>query len=100
MGKRQIRWETMDKDGISFATLAKHYLITCATEGKTPSTLRGYREKLNRFVRWIEGETLADFGVPLKGSTPGTSRLLRSTTATRFTIAMESTCRHQLFEPT
>ena len=65
MGKRQIRWETMDKDGISFATLTNHYLITCATEGKTPSTLRGYREKLNRFVRWIEGETLADFGVPL-----------------------------------
>ena len=65
MGKRQIRWETMDKDGISFATLAKHYLITCATEGKTPSTLRGYNEKLNRFVRWSEGATLSDFGVPL-----------------------------------
>ncbi len=64
-GQKQVRWETMDKDGISFATLTKHYLITCATEGNTPATLRGYKEKLNRIVRWSEGATLPDFGGPL-----------------------------------
>ena len=41
------------------------YLITCRTEGKTASTLRGYREKLGRFVRWSDGACLGDLSVEL-----------------------------------
>ena len=57
MVSRTTRWETMDKDDIRLPKLAEHYLITCRTEGKTASTLRGYREKLGRFVRWSDGES-------------------------------------------
>lgn len=48
---RKVRWETMVKNNIRVSKLAEHYLITCRLEGKTASTLRGYEEKLGRFVR-------------------------------------------------
>ena len=63
-GKR-IRWETMDKGHIPLPRLAEQYFITCRTEGKTSSTLRGYQEKLGRFVSWCEDGTLGDFSVEL-----------------------------------
>ena len=44
----RIRWETMDNREIPLSKLAEHYFTTCDTEGKTPSTVRGYREKLGR----------------------------------------------------
>jgi integrase/recombinase XerC/integrase/recombinase XerD len=47
---------------IKLATLAENYLTTCQTEGKTPKTLRGYREKLFRFIRWFDGQ-LSDFSL-------------------------------------
>ena len=65
MHNRRIRWETMDKGEIQLCKLAEHYLITCRTEGKTASTLRGYREKLGRFVRWADGARLGEFSVEL-----------------------------------
>ena len=65
MHNRRIRWETMDKDEIQLSKLAEHYLITCRTEGKTASTLCGYREKLGRFVRWADGAQLGEFSVEL-----------------------------------
>ena len=55
----------MDNDHIPLSKLAEHYLITCRTEGKTASTLRGYREKLGRFVRWSDGARLGEFSVEL-----------------------------------
>lgn len=55
----------MNKSQIPFSRLAEQYLITCTTEGKTPATLRGYREKLGRFIRWCNGACLADFSVEL-----------------------------------
>ena len=39
--------------------------ITCTAEGKTPSTLRGYREKLGRFIRWCDETCLGEFSVEL-----------------------------------
>ena len=63
-GKR-VRWETMDKGHIPLSRLAEQYFITCRTEGKTSSTLRGYQEKLGRFVSWCEDGTLGDFSVEL-----------------------------------
>jgi len=55
----------MDKSEIPLVRLTEQYLITCRTKGKTPSTLRGYQEKIGRFVRWSDGACLADFSVEL-----------------------------------
>ncbi len=55
----------MDKKRIPLSKLVEHYLTTCRTEGKTPSTLRGYKEKLGRFVRWCEDARLQEFSVEL-----------------------------------
>ena len=55
----------MNKESIPLERLAQHYITTCRAEGKTPSTLRGYTEKLGRFVRWCEDGTLGDFSVEL-----------------------------------
>lgn len=65
MGLRTVRWETMDKDDIPLSKLAEHYLITCRTEGKTASTLRGYHEKLGRLIRWSDGACLRELSVEL-----------------------------------
>ena len=65
MRSKRIRWETMDKRDIPLSKLAEHYFTTCATEGKTPSTVHGYRQKLGRFVRWVEDATLSEFSVEL-----------------------------------
>lgn len=52
----------MDKSSIPLADLAEEYLAACRIEGKTPKTLRGYREKVSRFVRWLDG-SLGDFSL-------------------------------------
>ena len=63
-GKR-TRWETMDKSQIPLSRLDEQYFITCHTEGKPTSTLRGYREKLGRFIYWCDGACLGEFSVVL-----------------------------------
>ena len=63
-GKRTRR-ETMDKSQIPLARLAEQYFITCHNEGKTASTLRGYREKLGRFMHWCDGACLGDISAVL-----------------------------------
>lgn len=65
IGKNRTRWERMDKNHIPIPSLVEQYLITCRTEGKTPATLRGYQEKLRRFLKWCEDATLADFSVEM-----------------------------------
>lgn len=55
----------MNKESIPLERLAQHYITTCRTEGKTPSTLRGYTEKLGRFIRWRENGTLGEFSIEL-----------------------------------
>lgn len=62
MYKKTLSWQEMDKTDISLATLVEEYLITCRLEGKTPKTIRGYREKLSRYVNTVGG-TLADFSL-------------------------------------
>ncbi|MDA1220007.1 MAG: hypothetical protein O2909_11265 [Chloroflexi bacterium] len=52
--KNRQRWEKMDKNDIPIPSQVDHYIITCRTEGKTPATLIGYREKLRRFLKWSE----------------------------------------------
>jgi site-specific recombinase XerC len=53
---------TMDKSQIGPERLVDEYLLVCRTEGKTPKTLRGYRQRLERFCRWLDGD-LCDFTV-------------------------------------
>ena len=53
MGKGRARWDTMDKSHIRLSTLADHYLTTCRADGKTAATLRGYEEKLAKFIRQL-----------------------------------------------
>jgi len=65
MIKKRIRWEAMEKNDIPLAKLAELYFITCQTEGKMPSTIRGYREKLGRFIYWCEDTPLGDLSVEL-----------------------------------
>ena len=55
----------MDKKNIPLSSLANQYIVTCRTEGKTPKTLRGYGEKLRRFLGWGVGATLDDFTVEM-----------------------------------
>jgi integrase/recombinase XerC/integrase/recombinase XerD len=63
MFKKVPNWHEMDKSTISLTTLVEEYISTCRLEGKSPKTIRGYREKLLRFVRSIDG-TLNDFNLP------------------------------------
>ena len=55
----------MEKNDIPQAKLAEHYFITCHTVGKTPSAVRGYREKLGRFIYWCEDTCLDALSVEL-----------------------------------
>lgn len=50
----------MDKASIPIETLVERYLSACHSAGMTPKTLRGYNEKLRRYMR-VVGGTLDDF---------------------------------------
>ena len=60
MSSRQKRWESVDKASISIATLVERYLSACHSAAMSPKTIRGYNEKLTRYVRMVGG-TLGDF---------------------------------------
>ena len=57
---KALVWNQVDKTQIRLERLVEEYLLVCRSEGKSPKTLRGYREKLGRFCKWLNG-TLADF---------------------------------------
>ncbi len=56
----QKRWQSVDKASIPIATLADRYLSACRSAGMSPKTIRGYDEKLKRYIR-MSGGTLGDF---------------------------------------
>ena len=60
MKSKELVWNQVDKSKIGLDRLVEEYLLVCRTEGKSPKTLRGYREKLGRFCRWLDGN-LSDF---------------------------------------
>ena len=62
MVKTQVRWEQMDKSKLPLSDAVEHYLIACQTEGKSPQTLTGYREKLKRYLN-DAGGTVGDFAI-------------------------------------
>ena len=59
------RWKKMGKNHIPISSLIDQYILTCRTEGKTFSTLRGYKEKLRRFLGWEETAKLGNFTVEM-----------------------------------
>lgn len=63
MFKKEPNWHEMNKTEIPLTTLVEEYLTVCRLEGKTPKTLRGYREKLRRALKTMDGATLADFNL-------------------------------------
>ncbi len=62
---RKKRWEKMEKKNIPLSSLVDQYIVTCRTEGKTPNTLRGYGEKLRRFLKWCGDSTMDSFSVEM-----------------------------------
>ena len=58
----QKRWESVDKAFIPIATLVDRYLSTCRSAAMSPKSIRGYNEKLKRYVR-VVGGTLGDFSL-------------------------------------
>ena len=60
MSSKQKRWESVDKTSINIATLVDRYLSACRSAGLSLKTIRGYDEKLRRYVRRVGG-TLDDF---------------------------------------
>lgn len=50
----------MEKASIPINTLIDRYLSSCRSAGMSPKTIRGYNEKLRRYVRMVGG-TLGDF---------------------------------------
>jgi site-specific recombinase XerD len=56
------RWESVEKTSIPIATLVDRYLSSCRSAGMTAKTIRGYAEKLRRYVR-MAGGTLGDFTI-------------------------------------
>lgn len=52
----------MEKTSIPIGTLVDRYLSACRSASMSPKTIRGYNEKLGRYVRLVGG-TLGDFNV-------------------------------------
>src|SRR5438132_8881255 len=57
-----LRLEDLDQTSVPLAALFDHYIAACRSEGKTAKTIKGYREKLGRYVRWASGY-LIDFSI-------------------------------------
>jgi len=51
MSLKQKRWESVDRASIPIATLIERYLSACRSAGMSSKTIRGYNEKLRRYVR-------------------------------------------------
>lgn len=65
MGSRNTRWSRMSKSKIALIGVIEEYLTVCRIEGKSPATLRWYREKLSRFGRWVDDGKIEDFSIQL-----------------------------------
>jgi site-specific recombinase XerD len=60
MSSKQRRWNTVDKSSIKIEILIERYLSACRSAGMSPKTLRGYNEKLRRYLH-MAGGCLGDF---------------------------------------
>jgi site-specific recombinase XerD len=55
-GKRNLRWEDMDKGDIDLRQLIQHFEVFNRSEGKSPRTVSWYSEALSVFLHWLESE--------------------------------------------
>jgi integrase/recombinase XerC/integrase/recombinase XerD len=55
-GKRNLRWEDVDKRDIELRQLIQHFEVFNRSEGKSPRTVSWYSEALNSFLYWLESE--------------------------------------------
>ena len=62
MSSGQKRWESVDKASIPIATLVDRDLSACRSVAMSPKSIRGYNEKLKRYVCMVGG-TLGDFSL-------------------------------------
>jgi len=62
MSLKQRRWDSVEKASIPIVTLVDRYLSACRSAGMSPKTIRGYNEKLKRYVR-VTGGSLGDFTI-------------------------------------
>jgi len=55
MSYKQKRWNTVDRSSIKIEVLIERYLSACRSAGLSPKTIRGYDEKLRRYVHQVGG---------------------------------------------
>ncbi|MDI6858827.1 MAG: tyrosine-type recombinase/integrase [Dehalococcoidia bacterium] len=61
--RKTQRWEEMDKSTVPLETLFANYALYNRSEGKSPSTISWYNDKLNDLLRWLrEKEYPTDLG--------------------------------------
>ncbi|MFO7772789.1 MAG: tyrosine-type recombinase/integrase [Dehalococcoidia bacterium] len=58
-GRRNPRWEDMDKRRIGLDQLIQHFEIFNRSEGKSPKTVKWYSDVLNLFLHWLESEGMS-----------------------------------------
>jgi len=52
-GKKNRRWEEMEKDSVELEDLIRHYELYNRTEGKSPETIKWYNVVLDLFHRYL-----------------------------------------------
>lgn len=52
--RRNFRWSDVRKNNIELKDLVNYYETFNRSEGKSPKTVKWYREVLDRFVGWLE----------------------------------------------
>lgn len=53
-GRRNSRWQEMDKSGIELSRLIQFYETFDRSEGKSPRTVAWYTEVLSLFLDWLQ----------------------------------------------
>jgi len=66
-GRRNQRWEELDRSSIPLSKLIKHYEAFNRTEGKSPRTIEWYTETLLAFEKFLQNSnrsrSLRDIGI-------------------------------------
>jgi len=65
-GRKNSRWEDMDKGNLELEQLIRHFEVYNRSEGRSPYTVVWYSEALNGFLHWLTSEnrptTLKEIG--------------------------------------
>jgi len=55
-GRRNLKWQQMDKSSIKLSKLIEFYETFNRSEGKSSRTVEWYNEVLNLFHNWLKSE--------------------------------------------